>query len=50
MAVRRAGVQGAATPDGVLTRSEKTTVGRVVKEMKLDLSLQLLNSASYSYQ
>lgn len=34
MAVRRAGVQGAATPDGVLTRFGKTTVGRVVKEIE----------------
>jgi hypothetical protein len=34
MAVRRAGLQGAATPDGVLTRFEKTTVGRVVKEIE----------------
>lgn len=34
MAVRRAGVQGAATPDGVLTRFGKTTIGRVVKEIE----------------
>ena len=34
MAVRRAGVQGAATPDGVLTRFGKTTLGRVVKEIE----------------
>lgn len=34
MLVRRAGVQGAATPDGVLTRSEKTTIGRIVKEIE----------------
>lgn len=34
MAVRRSGVQGAATPDGVLTRFGKTTVGRVVKEIE----------------
>lgn len=34
MAVRRAGVQGAATPNGVLTRFGKTTVGRVVKEIE----------------
>ncbi len=34
MAVRRAGVQGIATPDGVLTRFGKTTVGRVVKEIE----------------
>ncbi|MBX9637951.1 MAG: SEC-C domain-containing protein [Nitrosomonas sp.] len=32
--VRRAGVQGAATPDGVLTRSKKTTIGRLVKEIE----------------
>lgn len=34
MAVRRINVQGAATPDGVLTRSENTTIGRVVKEIE----------------
>lgn len=34
MAVRRAGVQGAATPEGVLTRFGKTTVGRIVKEIE----------------
>jgi hypothetical protein len=34
MTVRRAGVQGAATPDGVLTRFGKTTIGRVVKEIE----------------
>ncbi|MBK7353433.1 MAG: SEC-C domain-containing protein [Nitrosomonas sp.] len=34
MAVRRASVQGAATPDGVLTRFGKTTVGRIVKEIE----------------
>lgn len=34
MAVRRDGLQGAATPDGVLTRFGKTTVGRVVKEIE----------------
>ena len=34
MAVRRAGLQGAATPDGVLTLFEKTTIGRVVKEIE----------------
>lgn len=34
MAVRRAGVQGAATPGGVLTRCGKTTLGRVVKEIE----------------
>ncbi|WP_296892520.1 nuclease-related domain-containing protein [Thiobacillus sp.] len=34
MAVRRTGVQGAATPDGVLTRFGKTTVGRLVKEIE----------------
>lgn len=34
MAVRRAGVQGAATPDGVLTRFGNTTIGRVVKEIE----------------
>jgi len=34
MAVRRINMQGAATPDGVLTRSENTTIGRVVKEIE----------------
>lgn len=34
MAVRRAGVQGAETPNGVLTRFEKTTVGKIVKEIE----------------
>ena len=34
MAVRRTSVQGAATPDGVLTRFGNTTVGRVVKEIE----------------
>lgn len=49
MAVRRAGVQGAATPDGVLTRFGKTTLGRVVKEIEarpdpatIDLGFMLL--------
>lgn len=34
MAVRRAGMQGAATPNGVLTRFEKTTIGKIVKEIE----------------
>lgn len=34
MAVRRNGMQGAATPDGVLTRFGKTTVGRIVSEIE----------------
>ncbi|MHB1359396.1 MAG: SEC-C metal-binding domain-containing protein [Rhodocyclaceae bacterium] len=34
MAVRRTGMQGAATPDGVLTRFGKTTIGRIVKEIE----------------
>ena len=34
MAVRRAGLQGLDTPDGILTRFEKTTIGRVVKEIE----------------
>jgi hypothetical protein len=34
MAVRRTGMQGAATPDGILTRFRATTVGRVVKEIE----------------
>ncbi|MCP3019924.1 nuclease-related domain-containing protein [Cupriavidus basilensis] len=31
MAVRRAGVDGASTPDGVLTRFTKTTIGNIVR-------------------
>ena len=34
MAVRRTGMQGAATPDGVLTRFGETTIGRVIKEIE----------------
>lgn len=34
MAVRRAGINGPATPNGVLTRFGKTTVGRVVTEIE----------------
>jgi hypothetical protein len=34
MAVRRAGVPGAATPDGILTRFGETTLGRVVTEIE----------------
>jgi hypothetical protein len=34
MAVRRTGAQGVATPEGVLTRFGKTTVGRVLKEIE----------------
>ena len=34
MAVRRTGVSGAATPDGILTRFDGTTLGRVVKEIE----------------
>lgn len=34
MAVRRAGVPGASTPDGVLTRFERTTIGRIVREIE----------------
>ncbi len=33
MAVRRTRMQGSETPDGVLTRCGKTTVGRIVKEI-----------------
>ncbi|MFM0667461.1 YecA family protein [Paraburkholderia sediminicola] len=49
MAVRRVGVEGAATPDGVLTRFRGTTIGRVVKEIEarpesatIDLGFMLL--------
>lgn len=34
MAVRRTGVDGAATPDGILTRFDATTLGRLVKEIE----------------
>lgn len=34
MAVRRAGLEGAATPEGVLTRFKTTTIGRLVKEIE----------------
>lgn len=34
MAVRRAGVAGAATPDGILTRYGTTTLGRIVQEIE----------------
>lgn len=34
MAVRRTGMKGAATPDGVLTRFGETTIGRVVREIE----------------
>lgn len=34
MSVRRTTMQGAATPDGILTRFGNTTVGRVVKEIE----------------
>lgn len=34
MAVRRDGVSGSATPDGILTRFASTTLGRIVKEIE----------------
>lgn len=34
MAARRTGLPGAATPDGILTRFDKTTLGRIVKEIE----------------
>ena len=34
MAVRRAGVTGAGTPDGILTRFGTTTLGRIVQEIE----------------
>ena len=50
MAVRRTGVDGAATPDGILTRFDATTLGRVVKEIEtrpdpatIDLGFLLLS-------
>lgn len=56
MAVRRAGVQGAATPDGVLTRFGNTTIGRVVKEIEarpdaatIDLGFLLLAMSEQAF-
>lgn len=50
MAVRRAGVIGSATPDGILTRFDKTTLGRIVNEIEarsdpatIDLGFLLLS-------
>lgn len=34
MGVRRAGLEGAATPDGILTRFDATTLGRIVKDIE----------------
>lgn len=34
MGVRRAGMQGAATPDGILTHFKNSTIGRVVTEIE----------------
>ncbi len=34
MAVRRDGVNGKSTPDGILTRFKSTTLGRIVKEIE----------------
>ncbi len=49
MAVRRMGVDGAAMPDGILTRFDATTLGLLVKEIEarpdpatLDLGFLLL--------
>lgn len=49
MAVRRVGIPGPPTPDGILTRLASTTLGRIVKEIEehpdpvtIDLGLMLL--------
>jgi len=49
MAVRRDGVPGAATPDGILTRFEGTAFGRIIASIEdkpsppaIDLGLMLL--------
>lgn len=49
MAVRREGVPGKATPDGILTRLDATEVGRIIREIEarpegatLDLGFMLL--------
>lgn len=34
MTVRRTGIQGATTPDGILTRFRNTTIGRIMKEIE----------------
>jgi hypothetical protein len=50
MGVRRAGLKGAATPDGILTRFDSTTIGRIVKDIEtraeaatIDLGFLLLS-------
>ncbi|MDH1477473.1 SEC-C metal-binding domain-containing protein [Comamonas thiooxydans] len=50
MGVRRAGLQGAATPDGILTRFDATTLGYIVKDIEarpeaatIDLGFLLLS-------
>ncbi|SAK99954.1 Nuclease-related domain protein [Caballeronia calidae] len=50
MLVRRTGVQGAETPDGVLTRFKKTALGRLVRQIEsrpepvtIDLGFHLLS-------
>ena len=50
MGVRRAGMEGAATPDGILTRFDATTLGRIVKDIEarpdaatIDLGFLLLS-------
>ena len=50
MGVRRAGLEGAATPDGILTRFDATTCGRIVKDLEarpeaaiIDLGFLLLS-------
>jgi hypothetical protein len=50
MGVRRAGLEGAATPDGILTRFDATTLGRIVKDIEarpeaatIDLGFLLLS-------
>lgn len=56
MAVRRTGMKGAATPDGVLTRFNKTTIGRVVREIEarpdpatIDLGFLLLEMSEKAF-
>jgi len=50
MGVRRAGLEGAATPDGILTRFDATTLGRIIKDIEarpeaatIDLGFLLLS-------
>lgn len=56
MAVRRAGVTGEATPEGILTRLRNSTIGRIVKEIEarpdpatIDLGFSLLAMSEQAF-